>query len=190
MRRLGYTASITSATIIAFSGNIDSIAAASGINATISAYTTIDTIDPGTGDLAGSVTAVTGSLGNITVPDGSLTANLTAGGTIGNLTAKGSISGTITAGGNVGNVTAQTGGIGSITSDAGNIGTLTAAGNIGGNITANGGSIGDISAGGNLSGNVSAHGSIGAVIVAGSLSGYLATVTGSHRCRQYNTCRR
>ncbi len=176
---IGYQGVISGTTIIADGGDINTIRAASGINASIWAYTAIGTIDPGDGDLAGSVTAVTGSLGNITVPDGSLTANLTAGGTIGNLTAKGSISGTITAGGNVGNVTANGGGIGSITSEGGDIGTLTAAGNIAGTITAKTGSISDISAGGNFLGNVSAHGSIGNILVAGSLSGYLATTLGT-----------
>ena len=82
--------------LITSGGNISSISAGAGINATASAHGSINALHPGHGNLAGSFTAVTGSLPDITC-DGSITAALTAGTTIGNLTASQNIAATVLA---------------------------------------------------------------------------------------------
>jgi hypothetical protein len=134
------------------------VAAGTGINAKVLAQSMIYFIDPGTGDLAGTITAATGSLPDITCAHGNIAASLNAGTTIGNLSASQNITGAIVAGGNIGNITAGGNISGSIVA-GGDIGTLMA---INANMSAN------------ISGNTSAHGSIGNILLCGTLSGYLA----------------
>jgi len=165
-------------TTINSGGDIHYLTVYGACAATVSAHGSINAINSGIGNLAGSFTALTGSLPDITC-DGSITAALTAGTTIGNLTASQNIAGTVFATGSIGEIVTRIGNIsGNITSTNGGIAGVAAGSDLSANITAAAGSIGDLIAGHNLAGNMSAHASIGDVIVNGTISGSLQTALG------------
>jgi len=162
----GYEGQISGTAIVAAGSGIGSIVAVSGVNATVTSYDSISTIDPGAGDLNGSITSIIGDLPNITANGGSIAAYLTAGGQIGNVVALHDISGNIVATGSIGDVVAS-------------------LGNISGGITSVDDSVGNIYAGGNLSGTVEAKHNIGSVTVLGSVSGRILADQGSIGATNY-----
>jgi hypothetical protein len=157
---VGLSGVINGTTISALGGNIGTITAASGINATISAYGSIGQLNPGAGNLAGSITALNGSLPNIYVDAGSITANLCAKTTIGKIHTLYDIGGTILATGSI-------------------VEVVSYLGNITGNIKSVTGNIGNIYAGKDLVGNILAHQNIGKVCVGGTATGSIFAEIGS-----------
>jgi hypothetical protein len=155
------------------------------------------------GDISGSITAHGEGIGNVSTSYGTISASLTADGSIDNVTAFDDISGAITAEFDIGDITATNGDIsGSVTSNEASIGSVTAGSDLSGtisadtdigdvtvgnenngdsfgNITANRGNIGAVTVYGELDGAVSANGSIGAIWTQEDINGDVTSKIGA-----------
>jgi hypothetical protein len=155
------------------------------------------------GDISGSITAHGEGIGNVSTSYGTISASLTADGSIGNITAFDDISGAITAESGIGDITAANGditgdingneaGVGNVTAGGDLSGTISADGDIGNvtvgkpdggdsseDITSNRGNIGTILVYGEIDGDVKAHGSIGAMWSREDMNGTISSGSGS-----------
>lgn len=149
-------------------GSIGSIEFDGGVTGTFTARFDIGQIQVSRvngGDFSGSVTTAAGSIGSVTVHNGSMSATLTSAQDIDAVQALQDVSGAILAGGNVASVTATKGDITSTVEARGSIGDVTASmGNVTGSILAQV-NIGDVHAGANIAGAIRAvTGSIGEIV--------------------------
>jgi hypothetical protein len=169
----GEMGSITNATITAFLGTIGAISATSGIQAIVTAQLSIGDVTTPNGDIAGKLWSKAGNLGIVAADNGSITAKLLTGGSIGPILAGRNITGDIGAWDDIGTGAASYNG-------ALLTGIMAFSGKISGNVLSEQGSIGSITAGADISGNVEAFGLIGNIwagylshgIISGSITSH------------------